>query len=42
MKLLEYKAHEVFHEFEVPSINGFTVSSIEETVKPFIEGTSNS
>ena len=33
MKLLEYKAHEVFHEFEVPSINGFTVSSIEELEK---------
>lgn len=30
MKLLEYKAHEVFHEFGVPAINGFTVSSVEE------------
>ena len=30
MKLLEYKAHEVFHEYEVPSINGFTVSTPEE------------
>lgn len=30
MKLLEYKAHEVFHEFEVPSINGYTVSKAEE------------
>lgn len=30
MKLLEYKAHEVFHEYDVPSINGFTVSSVDE------------
>ena len=30
MKLLEYKAHEVFHEFAVPSISGFTVASVEE------------
>ncbi|MFO7731304.1 MAG: ATP-grasp domain-containing protein, partial [Spirochaetia bacterium] len=30
MKLLEYKAHEVFHEYEVPSIKGFTVSTPEE------------